>query len=110
MKTFLALALIVCLVMMGFSPAQADEVNAGKLFTANCAACHAGGSNRVVAAKSLKKSALDKYGMYSVEKIAYQITKGKNAMPAFGKKLKADEIQAIAQYVVDQADHNWGKG
>lgn len=95
---------------LGLAPALADDVSAGKLFTANCAACHAGGGNRVVAAKTLKKSALEKYGMYSVEKIAYQIKKGKNAMPAFGKKLKDEEIQAIAGYVIDKADHNWGKG
>lgn len=91
-------------------PVSADGIDAGKLFTANCAACHAGGLNRVVAAKTLKKDALDKYGIYSVEKVAYQIKKGKNAMPAFGKKLSDEEIQAIAAYVIDQADHNWGKG
>jgi len=109
---FLFAVLTACCVFLHIAvpPASADEMNAAKLFTANCAACHAGGLNRVVAAKTLKKDALDKYGMYSVEKVAYQITKGKNAMPAFGKKLSADEIQAIAAYVIDQADHNWGKG
>jgi cytochrome c6 len=106
--TLLTVFCVLCNLVV--APAQADAIDAGKLFTANCAACHAGGGNRVVAAKTLKKDALEKYGMYSVEKIAYQVKKGKNAMPAFGKKLKDEEIQAIAAYVMDKADHNWGKG
>jgi|YNPMSStandDraft_2_1061718.scaffolds.fasta_scaffold17684_3 cytochrome c6 len=111
MKVLFAL-LAVCSVLwqIAIQPVSADEINASKLFTAHCAACHAGGLNRVVAAKTLKKDALEKYDMYSVEKVAYQIKKGKNAMPAFGKKLSDQEIQAIAVYVIDQADHNWGKG
>ncbi len=107
---FTLLAICVFLGNVAVQTASADAINASKLFTANCAACHAGGLNRVVAAKTLKKDALEKYDMYSVEKIAYQIKKGKNAMPAFGKKLSDEEIQAIAAYVIDQAEHNWGKG
>ncbi|MDX1976530.1 MAG: c-type cytochrome [Pseudanabaenaceae cyanobacterium bins.68] len=87
----------------------ADLENGAKLFGANCAACHALGSNRVVAAKTLKKAALEKYDMYAVEKIAYQVTKGKNAMPAFGKKLDPQQIEDIASYVLARADAGWSK-
>lgn len=91
-------------------PAFSADLEVGaKLFKGNCAACHALGSNRVVAAKTLKKDALEKYGMYSLEAISYQVTKGKNAMPAFGKKLNATEINDVASYVLAQADAGWEK-
>jgi len=102
-----AAILLVFILMFQALPAWAGE--GAKLFTANCAACHAGGGNRVVAAKTLKQAALDKYGVNTVEAIAYQIKKGKNAMPAFGKKLSDDQITEIAQYVLEQAANNWGK-
>lgn len=104
-------ALILCLMLLGFSqPSFAVDIESGaKIFKANCAACHALGRNNIVAAKTLKKEALEKYAMYSVEAIITQVTKGKNAMPAFGKKLKADEIENVASYVLAQADAGWKK-
>jgi cytochrome c6 len=103
--------LVLGLFLLGFAqPSLAVDLESGaKLFKANCAACHALGSNRVVAAKTLKKEALEKYAMYSLDAITYQVTKGKNAMPAFGKKLKTDEIENVASYVLAQADAGWKK-
>ncbi|AVH64789.1 cytochrome c6 [Nostoc sp. 'Peltigera membranacea cyanobiont' N6] len=90
------------------SPALAgDAVGGAKVFSANCASCHAGGKNLVQAAKSLKKDALEKYDMYSAEAIIAQVTKGKNAMPAFGKRLKDSQIEDVAAYVLSQADKDW---
>ncbi|MEH2193299.1 MAG: c-type cytochrome [Nostoc sp.] len=90
------------------SPALAgDAVSGAKVFSANCASCHAGGKNLVNAAKSLKKADLEKYSMYSAEAIISQVTKGKGAMPAFGKRLKADKIEDVATYVISQADKGW---
>ncbi|MFM2062952.1 MAG: hypothetical protein RLZZ507_2622 [Cyanobacteriota bacterium] len=92
------------------SPAlAADAANGAKVFSANCAQCHAGGKNLVNAAKSLKKADLEKYGMYSAEAIIAQVTNGKGAMPAFGKRLKPDQIEDVAAYVLEQADKNWVK-
>ncbi|MHC5721849.1 MAG: c-type cytochrome, partial [Nostoc sp.] len=39
--------------------------------------------------------------------IIAQVTKGKNAMPAFGKRLKPNQIQDVAAYVLSQADKDW---
>ncbi|MCW5312764.1 c-type cytochrome [Nostoc sp. KVJ3] len=90
------------------SPAlAADAASGAKVFSANCASCHAGGKNLVNAAKSLKKADLEKYDMYSAEAIIAQVTKGKGAMPAFGKRLKDDKIQDVAAYVLSQADKGW---
>jgi len=78
-----------------------------KLFSQNCAACHAGGGNLVNAMKTLKKEALEKYDMYSKEAIVYQVTNGKNAMPAFGNRLSTEQIEELAEYVLAQADKGW---
>lgn len=70
----------------------ADTASGAKIFTANCAACHAGGRNIVAAAKTLKKEALEKYDMNSLEAIVHQVQNGKNAMPAFKNRLKDNQI------------------
>lgn len=86
----------------------AVDLDAGaKVFAANCAQCHAGGKNLVIPSKTLKKEALEKYGMYSPEAIINQVTRGKNAMPAFGARLKPDQIESVAAYVLDRAANDW---
>ncbi|MBD2436868.1 cytochrome c6 PetJ [Nostoc sp. FACHB-110] len=90
------------------SPAFAADIASGaKVFSANCAACHAGGKNLVQPAKTLQKDALAKYGMNSPEAIIAQVTNGKGAMPAFKAKLKANQIEDVAAYVLGQADKAW---
>ena len=42
--------------------------------------------------------------MYNLEAIIYQITNGKNSMPAFGGRLTDIQIQTIAEYVLEKAD------
>lgn len=90
------------------SPAlAADTASGAKVFSANCAACHAGGRNVIMADKALKKEALQKYGMDSSEAIVNQVTNGKNAMPAFKGRLSAKQIEDVASYVLEQADKSW---
>jgi cytochrome c6 len=90
------------------SPALAADLDHGKqLFTANCASCHVGGKNLVNPAKTLALSDLEKYQMNSIEAITYQITKGKNAMPAFAGRLKPVDIEDVASYVLATAEKGW---
>ncbi|MEI6428042.1 MAG: c-type cytochrome [Pseudanabaena sp. ELA607] len=109
MKNIL-LTIITFLVILTTSftyPAQSsDLVRGAKIFAANCASCHAGGKNLVQPHKTLKKDALDQYGMNSSEAIIAQVTKGKNAMPAFKGRLKPAQIEDVAAYVLDQANNN----
>ncbi len=107
-KIFSILLLGVAIFSFAFSsPALADAAAGASVFNANCAACHAGGKNLVQANKSLSKADLEKYDMYSVEKITYQVTNGKNAMPAFKGRLSDAQIQDVAAYVLSQADAGW---
>lgn len=103
---------VVLIISMGvFTPiAYADPSLGSKVFNANCAACHIGGGNVVQAQKTLKLEALQKYGMDSIDAIVAQVTGGKNAMPAFKGKLKADQINDVAEYVLAQANNGWKKG
>lgn len=110
MKKLLSIILLVVTVVT-FTlarPALAgDAANGAKIFSANCAACHAGGNNVVNAAKTLKKADLEKYTMNSVDSIKTQVTKGKNAMPAFAGRLKDAQIDDVAAYVLEQSEKGW---
>lgn len=87
--------------------AWASKPDGQQIFNANCSACHIGGNNVIIANKTLKKEALEKYGMKSLEAITSQVTNGKNAMPSFKGRLAEDEIEAVAAYVLDQAETGW---
>jgi cytochrome c6 len=78
-----------------------------QVFTNNCSACHVGGGNVLIAEKTLMKEALEKYGMESLAAIQTQITQGKNAMPSFAKRLSTAEIEAVASYVLTEAEAGW---
>ena len=108
-KLILGLLLILSLAIFSFNtPAFAgDAAQGAQVFSANCAACHAGGKNAVNPAKTLSKEDLTKYEKYSEEAIIYQVTNGKNAMPAFGGRLSSDQIENVAAYVYQQATNGW---
>jgi cytochrome c6 len=109
LKKLLSVILLVVSVLtlaLG-SPALAADAALGAKVFANCAACHMGGNNVVMANKTLKKEALEQFSMYSADAITTQVTNGKNAMPAFGGRLGADEIANVAAYVLSQADKGW---
>ena len=92
---------------MAIAPAAfAADIEAGaQVFAGNCAACHAGGNNVIQNEKTLRKEALEQYldGGLKEASIVYQVTNGKNAMPAFGGRLDEDDIKNVAAYVFDQA-------
>ncbi len=102
------LAIIPVLAILFTSPAYAaDAAAGGQVFSANCAACHAGGKNLVNPAKTLSKADLESNGMNSAAAIVTQVTNGKNAMPAFGGRLSADQIDNVAAYVLEQSSAGW---
>ena len=84
-----------------------DIKNGESIFNANCSACHAGGNNVIVNEKTLKKDVLKTNGMDSVDAIVYQVTNGKNAMPAFGGRLTDMDMEDAANYVLMQAEKEW---
>lgn len=110
MKKLLSVVLLVITVFTFASgrPALAADIASGaKVFSANCVACHMGGNNVIMANKTLKKEALQQFGMDSAEAIVYQVQHGKNAMPAFGGRLSDQQIEDVTAYVLDQAEKGW---
>jgi cytochrome c6 len=109
MKRFVswAIALVAAWLSLTGVAQAADLDNGAKIFNANCAACHAGGRNVVNAAKTLQKDALAQFGMNSVDAIKKQVTNGKGAMPAFGGRLSADDIEDVASYVLSKSEAGW---
>jgi cytochrome c6 len=112
MRRLLSLIALCLALVLGATPSfAADSGHGAQIFSANCAACHMGGGNVVNAERTLKKDALEAYlANYSAgheEAIQYQVTNGKNAMPAFGGKLSETDISDVAAYVIEQSDKGW---
>ena len=108
MKNFFFGFFIACLTLISFiTPANADINNGEQIFTANCSACHAGGNNVIMPEKTLRKEALEENKMNSIKAITYQVTNGKNAMPAFGGRLADNEIEDVANFVLSKSEMGW---
>nr|UNJ15434.1 cytochrome c553 [Cyanidioschyzonaceae sp. 1] len=99
------LALYLALGICGHAYA-ADLAHGEQIFSANCAACHAGGNNVIMPEKTLKLDALEANQMNNVEAISYQVRNGKNAMPSFSR-LSDNDIDDVANYVLAQAKKGW---
>ncbi|MFM7448943.1 MAG: cytochrome c6 PetJ [Leptolyngbyaceae cyanobacterium] len=108
-KLFFSGLLVILFLLFGLGQsAQAVNLtNGAKIFNANCSACHIGGSNVIIASKTLKKEALEKYQINSLEAIKTQVTKGRNAMPAFSGRLNEAQIEDVAAFVLEQAQRGW---
>jgi cytochrome c6 len=102
----LLLTIVLCATLFDRS-ALAEKLDGKQIFSVNCSACHLGGNNVILANKTLRKDALEKYGMDSLEAIKTQVKNGKNAMPAFGNRLTEEQVEAVAAYVLEQAEQGW---
>ena len=104
------------LMLANPSPAAAGDVGRGQqLFDMNCASCHGGGNNYVKEQKTLKRDALEKFGV-GVEQKGIQdwVTKSqqhKNLVffKMDGGKLNEQQWEDVTTYVADQASgEKWG--
>src|SRR6202030_1362732 len=78
------------------------EGDSAQLYKTNCSVCHAAdGSGNSPSGKALKAKDLrsEEVQKKSDAELADGITKGQGKMPAFGKKLKPDQIQQLVSYV-----------
>ena len=109
MKKFFFGLFIACLTLISFfNVAEAADIGKGQeIFEANCSACHAGGNNVIMPDKNLRKEKLEENNMNSVKAITYQVTNGKNAMPAFGGRLADNDIEDVANYVLATSEKGW---
>ena len=78
-----------------------------ELFSVHCVGCHPNGGNIIRRGKTLQAKALNRYGYTDLAAVAQIITHGKGVMSAYGDLLSSEEIQALAGYVLEQAENNW---
>ena len=84
------------------------DLDLGKrLFISNCNVCHINGNNLIIPEKNLEKETLEINGMNTIDAIVYQVINGKNGMPAFGGRLKENEIEAVSNYVIYESLKNF---
>jgi cytochrome c6 len=84
------------------------DLELGKeIFLSNCNVCHINGRNLIIPEKNLQKETLEINGMNSIDSIIYQVINGKNGMPAFGGRLKENEIEAVSNYVIQESLKNF---
>jgi len=107
MVSVLVVSVAIALFALPLPSWAVDLTKGAQVFSANCAACHAGGGNLVNTVKTLKKEDLEKYGMASLDAIITQINNGKAGMPAFKGRLTNEQIEDVANYVLSQADKGW---
>nr|YP_010903994.1 cytochrome c553 [Caulacanthus ustulatus]WCH57245.1 cytochrome c553 [Caulacanthus ustulatus] len=107
-KVLYTLFLIYNILFISIEHSSAADLEAGEqIFTANCSACHAGGNNSIMPEKTLKGDVLENNQMNSITAITTQVRNGKNAMPAFGGRLNDDDIDNVANYVLEQSVKGW---
>jgi mono/diheme cytochrome c family protein len=96
---WIALGLICYPALATTTLAQSD---AASLFKANCVLCHAAdGSGNSATGKALKAKDLrsDEVQKESDAALVDAITKGKGKMPAFGNKIKPDDVKGLVAYI-----------
>ena len=81
---------------------NAAEEHGRMIFGERCNNCHTLAAARTQGKVGPNLDQLD----IPIDAVVNQITNGGGVMPAFGGQLSDDEIQAIAQYVVDNRDPN----
>jgi cytochrome c6 len=92
-------ALLCCLALTSATQAQSDP---GKIYKANCILCHgADGSGdnptgKAFHAKDLRSAEVQKH---TDAELAELIAKGKGKMPAFGAKIKPDDVKKLVAYL-----------
>lgn len=104
-KMFLRLTLAVffiSLTVLSIPDAVRAQGDADKLYKTNCVLCHAADgsgnspSGKALGAKDLGSAEIQKK---TDEELTELITAGKGKMPAFGKKLKPDDIKQLVAYI-----------
>jgi len=105
---FLSFFVFLEIILKTKTNVYAMDLNLGKqIFLKNCNVCHLKGTNVIIPEKNLKKETLEANGMNKIDAIIYQITNGKNGMPAFGRRLTEKQINEVANYVLQKSAKNF---
>jgi cytochrome c6 len=96
---YFTLASILCCLAIPGAQAQSDGA---KIFKTNCTLCHADdGSGSSPTGKAMKAKDLrsDEVQSQTDAALTEVITKGRGKMPAFGAKIKPDDVAKLVAYI-----------
>src|SRR5216684_4037718 len=97
-----ATGISVCLIALALTAGVHAQSDVAKVYKTNCVLCHAADgsgnspSGKALGAKDLRSDVVQKK---SDAELAEVITQGKGKMPAFGKKLKPEDISKLVAYI-----------
>jgi mono/diheme cytochrome c family protein len=95
-------AILFSLATLAIPTSVRAQGDAEKIYKTNCVLCHgADGSGNSPSGKALKAKDLksDEVQKISDADLTTVITNGRGKMPAFGKKLKPEDIAALVAYI-----------
>lgn len=95
-------ASLVALLVASFFSIQARADSGAEIYKEHCSACHGkGGKGDTIFGKNLEIRSLasDEVQNQSDNELASIISKGKNRMPPFERKLSRDEIREVLKHV-----------
>ncbi|MGA8272278.1 MAG: cytochrome c [Candidatus Sulfotelmatobacter sp.] len=96
---FIGVGVLCCLALPSVTQAQSDPA---KLFATNCTLCHGAdgsgntGTGKAMHAKDLRSDDVQKQSDAALSEV---IIKGRGKMPAFGAKIKPDDVQKLMAYI-----------
>src|SRR6202795_3627811 len=102
MREFFLLTFVGTLCCLGVPSAMQAQSNADKIYKTNCSLCHsADGSGdsptgKAMHAKDLRSNEIQKESDAALSEV---ITKGRGKMPAFGAKIKPDDVTKLVAYI-----------
>jgi cytochrome c6 len=104
----LVMVAVLNMIVAPSAPAWAmPPIDGAEIFQAHCVGCHINGGNIIRRGKTLKLPALKRQGVDSIPAIAALVANGKSPMSAYRDRLTDAEIQAVATYVLQQAEQGW---
>lgn len=95
---------VVFLVLIALALSSSDTLaeSGADIYKAKCSPCHAAsGAGDTMLGKNMKLRALGSPDVQrqSDQELANIISRGKNRMPAYDRKLSRDQIAAVVQYI-----------
>ena len=98
----LSIGILMCIAILGVSSFLRAQNDAEKIYKTNCVLCHAADgsgnspSGKALGAEDLRSEVVQKK---TDAELAEAIAQGKGKMPAFGKKLKPEDITKLVAYI-----------
>jgi cytochrome c6 len=102
MREFFLLTLVGTLCCLAVPSAMQAQSDADKIYKTNCVLCHSAdgsGSSSTGKAMHAKDLRSDDVQKQSDAALSEAITKGRGKMPAFGAKIKPDDVTKLVVYI-----------